>query len=540
MTDLSLDDFDDKLFLANATTEDINNDISDKKRYIKPEVAYVEINSSARHNLPYNQFSEFPTFTCSGTQYDNYISLYPFKISKSLSIECNEEITFTIMFKVINTEKNDANIINFNINNTETQEDCTLFNTIIINAKIDDMVEMAYNIESILNKLVSYCIKKQFPELTEHHHGHNHLQNIFSISIHNDDIINKDYLTLTISSTQPYKFIINICNIIYKNNIQYNEPSWQHLRQYPNTNDYCVYLDKMYSNVKSIRIIDAYIPLSDTVINSYNNEILFSIKQYDDCVPDTETGNVVWQYYIPIGNYTIDEFIDTLESNINLLIMSRTGITDNIFSFAYNKISGKFSISTSYPYTFKFNMVCNQEYIYNGNIGNRNLYVMLGFQFPCTPEHEYVSEFNNLIPISQGNSSGNCVIWKPYRPINFSTSKFVWIKLNDFGTIYDTKTGKYYFSKYPINQNIPIGHIFTLATHRQLHEIHISLYDPTGTLYNTNMEENRFTLEITYYLDLLQGSSISERRGVYNSDVINTGNVDSLSSAVIINDQIKN
>lgn len=533
MTDLSLDDFDDKLFLANSTTEDNINDINDKKRYIKPEVAYIEISSSSRHNLPQHQFSEFPTFTCSGTQYDNYISLYPFKRPESLDIECNEEITFAIIFKVICTEKNDSNIINFNINNTETQEDCTLFNTIIINSKIDDMAELAYNIETIMNKLVLSCIKKQFPEHHhDHHHGHNHSHNIFSISIHNDDTINNDYLTLTISSANPYKFIINICNVVYKNNVQYNEPYVQQLKQYPNTNDYCVYLDRLYSNIKTIRIIDAYIPLSDTVINSYNNEILFSIKHNDECIPDTETGHLLWKYYIPIGNYTIDEFIDTIESNINMLIMSKTGIIDNIFSFTYNKISGKFSITSTFSYTFKFNMVFNNQHSHNDNINSRSLHVMLGFQFPCTSEHEYVSEFNNLIPISCGNS----IVWKPYRCINFSVSKFVWIKLNDFETIYDTKTGKYYFNKYPINQNIPIGHIFTLATHRQLHEIHISLYDPTGTLYNTNMEENRFTLEITYYLDLLQGSSISERRGIYNSDYMNTGNVDSLSSAVIIND----
>jgi len=501
MTDLSLDDFDDKLFLANATTEDNNNDIEDKKRYIKPQVAYVEINSSARQTIQLNSFTEYPTFTCSGTEYGDYVSLFPFYYFP------DDEVTFTIAFKI---KKHDKEFINFNINNIDTQDDCTLFKTIIINAKQSDLIAVGCNIESIMNKMI---IKKHdnFP---------------FTVSVHHDEHLNHDYVSMIFSTAEHYKFIVNISNVIYKNNIHCNDKECLPLHIYPNTNDYCVYLDKIYSNIKSLRIIDAYVPFSDTIINCYNNEINFCLKCDDECIPDTDTGQLIWKYFIPIGNYShINQFIDTIESEINMMIMARTEITDTIFNFSYDKISGKFSITTAHPYTFKFEMISDPQF------SNRNLYVMLGFKECRSSDHEYVHEFNNLIPISDG---GNIKKWKPYRPVNLKISNYLWIKINDFENIYDTKTGKYYFSKYPINDQNPTGYIFTLATYRQLHEIHVSIYDSNGILYNTNMEENRFTLEITYYLDLLQGSSISERRGVYNSDTINVGNADNLTQTLSV------
>ena len=111
-------------------------------------------------------------------------------------------------------------------------------------------------------------------------------------------------------------------------------------------------------------------------------------------------------------------------------------------------------------------------------------------------------------------NNGNSILYKkPYSNINFSISEIIWIKINNFDTIYDTGTKSYFLNKVPINKNLPIQEIFSFAPIPYLNRLDIELFDEVGVPYNTNMMENSFTLEIIWYSERLYGTDIQSRVG---------------------------
>jgi len=75
---------------------------------------------------------------------------------------------------------------------------------------------------------------------------------------------------------------------------------------YPNTNEYSIYLDKVYNNVVSVSLVSSEFPNTNKLINHSNNMFYWETL-------DNKIHNII----IPNGNYTKSDLIDILENSIN-------------------------------------------------------------------------------------------------------------------------------------------------------------------------------------------------------------------------------
>lgn len=479
----TLDVYDDNdLFLTNAITDSKETDAEEKKRYHKNYNSYFYATSSSRNNPVIDLFAE-PSLTSTGNIYTNLSILFPFD-SSSMSLPITK-IQFKIRDIFIPTDP--IQIIS-GIINSETSVDTELFDVYI---PVDTLTnytlgELASTIQSSINNLLFNRSSSQLIHSSD-------AANMFNVSAHIDTIINPDKITITISCQINFEFILTFT--FSNNTIQ--EPI------YPNPNNYSLYLDKTYSNIKCLRIIDAEIPFSDTIINEWNNIIEFKIRQGSTDIYTTD-GSLTWKLVLDIGNYSITSFLSYFLLSLNTYIFTESGIA-NLFSIdPYNSENEIINIRITPTYTFEMIFINDNKY------GARNLYKMLGFKIPSTSS--YTSIFTNSITIN----TGSITYIKPYSPVNLATSKIIWININNIECVYDSYSRSFYFNKYPINKLLPIQYNYTFATEPHLFKLDISLFDEVGVPYNTNMADHSFTLEIIWYLDRLTGTDLSSRRGTNN------------------------
>jgi len=468
------------LFLINKVKDDKQKNEQDKVRLHKVNFSYIEINSAARNNPPDATFQD-QTLKSTGPIYNSIAMLYPYNANEFPTLE-NNRIQFQIK-DVFNT-LDQIQIVNY-IYSYELLNDLYTFNVIFPVGGITTLGELADSIKHSLNQQLYTKAGTQLKNSPDPQH-------IFNVTAHIDLVLNPDKITITITCQTNYKFIMTFMNV----NNAYTDPV------YPNPNNYSLYLNTIYYNIKQIRIIDANIPFSDTIINNWNMIIQFSIRaNHGDNILDGN-GNSIWSYLLELGNYSNDVsvFLQSFEMQLNNYVFSQTGIPD-IFTIYYQPNTGEISITIDINYSFEMEFVSVQR------AGARNLYVMLGFKTNST--YLYTRKFTNLVPVNNG---GGVYYSAPYSKINFAVSKFIWININDLETVYDTYTKMYYFNKYPINQLLPIEQTYVVSTERSISKIDVSLFDENGLPYNTNNVDHTFTLEIIWYTDRFTSMNISSTR----------------------------
>jgi hypothetical protein len=475
------------LFLTNKVKGDNKKNELDSIRLHKVNFSYIEVNSAARNNPPDLTFQE-QTLKSTGQIYNSSAILYPYNADELPTIE-NNRIQFQL--KDVKYPLDEVQIAN-SIYQYEILDDLYTFNVIFPVTGISTLGELADSIKYSLNQLLYLRAGTQLLNSTDPKH-------IFNVTAHIDQFLNPDKITITITCETNYKFIMTFLDV----NNTYTD------QVYPNSNNYSLYLNTIYYNIKQIRIIDADIPFSDTIINSWNMTVQFSIRDsLGNNILDSN-GNSIWNYLLELGNYSNDVsvFLQSFEMQINQYIFNQTNniLYAHIFTINYVKNTGEITINCEPNFSFEM------EFINYEGAGARNLYVMLGFKKSST--YLYTKKFTNLVPVNNG---GGVYYFAPYGKINFAISKIIWININDFETIYDTYTNMYYFNKYPINELLPIEQTYVVSTERSIAKLDISLYDENGLPYNTNNVDHKFTLEIIWYADRFTGMNISSTRGSEN------------------------
>ena len=468
------------LFLTNAYTNDKEQDKSDKKRYYKPTTAYFYVNSASRNNPMGNLFGE-STLTSTGNHYTDIALFFPYdSISTSLPIT-------KIQFKIRDiTHPSDIKDIVSGIINSETSQDSTIFEVYI---PVDTLTNytlgvLATTIKNNLNNILYRRASTQLGNSVDPNH-------MFNVSAHIDALLNPDKITISITCQSNFEFLLNFIFDTGTNVIE----------TYPNPNRYTIFLDKNYSNIKRLRIIDADITFSDTIINEWNNIIEFKLKDHTGTNIYTIDGSLTWRLILEFGNYnnSVSTFLSYLLLSLNTYIFSQSGIVDLFSLDAYNPSNEIITLRIQPMYTFEFEFISDDKY------GSRNLYRMLGFNTPSTSA--YTSVFSNTVKIN----TGKICYEKPYTRISFATSKIIWIAINNYECIY-------YFNKFPINRLQTIDYTYIFSTDPHMYKLDISLFDENGLPYNTNMVDHSFTLEILYHIDRITGTDISSYRGLNNVD----------------------
>lgn len=516
----------DDMLLTNAITENVVQDQIDKKRYFKEIKSYVTINSGARNTSKIEVIEDTESsLTSTGTIYINQYSFAPYSIVVDQNgdpIYINNELVVMIS---VNSNHIQFSLQDWTNHNSITQI-LTPSNTEIFDVYLSisnqpiTLSQLKSNIETNLNLVAATGIGLDNSKDKDH---------MFTVEVLHDSIVNSDRATVNIQCQHNFHYIMTFypmgdlpTNQIISSEEASNE-SWINnnpTNVFPYPNNYALFLNKAYNHVKSIRIIASEIPNTDTIINSYNNHITFQLINKSLPVNEndpesqnikTKNGSIDWDVYLPYGNYNLSQLLNQIEIQINVMLFGEANLS-NVFTVTGSELSGIVEISVNDPYLFKWNF--NE----NTKIKWRNLYQMLGFK--DSKMLAYASKFNNTIL----NKTGSGVLRCPYRAITLKKSHIVWMHLNNYETIYDTRTNTFYFCRFNLN-NVPDGqyaydtftpsvHIFNDAPLPVLNKIDVRIYDEMGMPYNFNGVDHSFTLEIVHYIDRLMGTDHSSRRGM--------------------------
>lgn len=535
--DLPIDD----ILATNGIDESNDKPIEENSdlRYSKEVRSYLNVSSSARSNqIPLQINTDISavqgflggSLMSSDGIYSQFNQFAPFMQNdgKIIITSNNNHMTFSIREV---TESNMPRQIVNALSNPVWD--------IFINLGAYEPIQLAETLQKVANNMV---------------YRETGLSDLFSIEAYIDNIINTDRVTIIIRVKPPYQFVWTFydnsvptldqlssaqqglltlhdsfapqSSVAYKNLAMPNTAS----EYYPNPNHYVLQLHKSYTNVKSIRIIASEIPNTETIINMENNHISFAIRDKTRPNPSIENpfsqhvlkkdGNIYWNLYIAPGDYTVSELAKEIELSINNMIFGEANLS-NVFSITADLKKGIFEIAVTNPYSFIWNFNSKDK------LAGRNLYKMLGFASPMGlyPGH-YMTNFNNLITINTGTSSQPIYVQIPHGRFNLKKLNIIWLKLNNYETIYDTFTQKYYFTKFTVDQNNenPVeidSYTETQAVFENnpiplLNSLEVSFYDEAGNPYNFNNIDHSFTLEIVHNLDRLSNTDYNSYRGVNN------------------------
>lgn len=478
----------DDLLLTNAVSENKVQDDIDKTRYLKETRSYVNIHSSSRNKKNKNM------------QTNSYNT-------RQIFLPMQLDIYFTTNNGFIHVTANN-NQMNFSLKNFTNPyqpkqmvtSKSNIIWTVFITPSIYTIDQLATIIQNNSNLLIMQELK---------------IPNFFSITTSQRSLI--------INCSINYQFIwnFNIDKLSQTKNFNKNKELLvdNNLKNiYPNPDQYVVTLDKSYTNVKSLRIIASQLPNTGTIVDIRNNRITFHLLNSNTQLPiKRQNQNESWVFYLQPGNYTVITLAEALELGLNNMIFGEAGLA-NIFQVTVNEITGLFEISSLSPYVFKW------EFSNIPELDWRNLFKMLGFQSSTglNPDN-YVSVFNNLVGVNTGTENNPNYIEVPYGNFNLRKPTIIWLKLNNYETIYDNYTQKYYFAQFNINcekhQGVSnnsftdIVTVFNDSPIPNLDILDISFYDELGFPYNFKNIDHTFTLEITCHMDRLMGNDFSSYRG---------------------------
>jgi hypothetical protein len=555
----------DDLLLTNAISENKEQDILDKTRYVKEVISYVNINSNARHLVTTNQINiddlkyEFQEYSDFETLWNDISS---FQSSLSSTDVYDSTHTFAPFSIIVGSDPSAVNITPFNrhfqitlldVSDTEhilTPQGAEIFDIFIpINnngqsSKIYTISDLQNAIQTSLNETINSLAETQL-------NNHPDPDNLFAVNAYVDPLINPDRVTIELSITPPiYQFtckFLAIVNIYSAHDVELltsyqaeylSQTTQDRYQYYPKPNSYAINIQKSFSNVKSLRIVSSEIPNTDRIINNRNNHIQFKIVDttkppptmfdpYTQNILMTDpSGSIIWDLYLSPGNYTVSELANEIQTQINALVFNQVGIS-NLFTIMVDEVKGIFEIKTDPPYQFSWYFVVDKDSRW------RNLYSMLGFKYPfSSPNSSYVNVFDNLIVVNVGTIPQPVYIKDlkaPYKSFNLRKSNIIWLYLNGYENIYDTITQNRYFSKFTIDnvKNNKVAFdtftdcifMFNDVPLPLLRLFDVRFYDEVGLPYDFNNVDHSFTLEIVHELDKLVGTDYNSKRGTGNKSM---------------------
>ena len=508
------DEFQDELLLTNAITENKVQDDLDKTRYLKETKSYITINSSlvtfCQSSLPdqkllSGQRGDMTSLHTSGDQLANHHTFAPF----AWDVDAKTGETKVIINRLNNqvvvklcdiTELASPTIVVGRDSKSE-------FTTTLTSGSYT-LVELSQVIQNHLNRVLTGANLTNSPDP----------MHMFIVECVVDQHMNPDRVTINIRTQANYIFTLRFAQISTGDRkVEVKSTGASLAPKCYNANNYKIQLHEVYNNVKAIRVIASEIPNSDTIINIYNNHVVFNIRDAGSLDVKTSDGSNDWHIYIPPGNYTPITLASTIELEANNYVFGETGIA-NMFTVSADLQTQTFTIVVNPAgYTFKWNFIVNEKLRW------RNLYCMLGFKYANTGY--FTNNFDNLLTVNLGTSGAPNYVKLPYAHFNLKKPTCVWMYLNNYETITDHLNARKYFSRlaidntddddvYSYNTFAPLVHVFVDSPLPVLSTFDIQFYDELGFPYLFNGLDHSITLEITHHRDLLMGTNISSRRGI--------------------------
>ena len=312
---------------------------------------------------------------------------------------------------------------------------------------------------------------------------------------------------------------------------------------YPHPHRYEYPLPRIFTNVKSVRLIGSEIPNTISNINRHNNLITIEVIDTDVELSDEEIlagvtnriplkPSVTEPFYVvklQYGNYDIYELIEHINQSINDVITQQTIETfDDLITVEYVKTSGevKFMLHNDSGRDLRFHLRFHST---SDTPDIRTLWYMLGFTAPYDLNSDGTSVFvdirSNLI--THGTSDA-CVNRVPC----VYPSKYTYMAIDSLGTIADAAVNSQHLfgrftsdeaSDVSINKFTSTVKIFLVTPLARLDRLKIEWFDSTGTHVDFQGRDHAFVLELIEYIDGVDINNYSSRRGVSDTTSYSKG-----------------
>lgn len=343
--------------------------------------------------------------------------------------------------------------------------------------------------------------------------------------------------------------------------------------KYPSPNHYEVKLPRVFTNVKSVRLLSTEVPNTLMPISFLNNVISLDIRDEDTgfSIPlnTEETGSPFPFFFFQLtpGNYNLSELITHMEYKLNSEVRQKSvDQFSNLFQVAVNLNTGLISISLNEQQGR--NLTFHLRFWLQSINDNpnwpvpqfSNLWYILGFPSPWEVNRDgsdkYVKVrtnlFNRGINPLLGEGSGfedtipNIEEYQDIRPTRFpdvQPNKYIYLMIKGLSTIDDIQnadvtrfTEQEIFAK--INLPVRPGEtafdtfvsnpkIFTDGPKPHLDRLLITWVDYAGIPADFSNRNHSFALEIVEYIDKLNSADFSSRRGTIDessfSDTVKYG-----------------
>jgi len=269
-------------------------------------------------------------------------------------------------------------------------------------------------------------------------------------------------------------------------------------------------LDRRYSNVKSVKLVSSAIPQYDTIINPQNNQIIFQILRDGSALINRGTGSDIWEYSIPIGNFTPTQLGRLIQEDVNNLILREADLAEPPFEIRVDELRNRFEIRTEDPYTFSWEFVVTAD-------NSRSLYQMLGFSEP--KQVNYTDQFVNQ------------------RPFRLKTDDYVLVEIVGMNQMFDSLTKSYYFNRVflsaagdacAFDRHLDIETVFDNAE-GHFEYIDARFFNQDGQPIDFGRTEFSLVINIVEYADRLMGQNLNTRRGFIDYTTVSKYQVQKLT-----------
>lgn len=362
---------------------------------------------------------------------------------------------------------------------------------------------------------------------------------VIRIEQYNAEMLNNEYIPKMGDMLRPY---VDQGDKIYR---------YDQLFRYPNS--YQVRLPRVFTNVKSVRLIGSEIPNTISNINQNNNLITIDVIDQDIELTEEEfiagvttrvplkpdITNPFFVIMVEPGNYTLTSLIDYLQTKINQTIQTQSieGFS-NLFTVTSNTQTGVIA--------FKLNDPPGRSLLFNINFHSNpgiaefgSLWYMMGFNAPLELDMDgttkYVKTRSNQMmhgihKIASKSGFGAYPNITVHRYPTVNPSRYIYLAIEGLGTMIDLSNPKLsnfsenrdLFAKFTISQNEDVSinkftavpKIFLNAPLSNLDRLKIKWHDHTGALVDFQNRDHSFALEIVEYIDWIDINDFSSRRGV--------------------------
>ena len=249
---------------------------------------------------------------------------------------------------------------------------------------------------------------------------------------------------------------------------------------YPSPSEYRLSTAE-YKDVVSISLEGAEIPITDYIINAYNNLIYFQ-----------EETDITQIASIPFGNYTVDELATEIEN-----VMNSTSANSVIYTVTSDPITNKYTISSSAMFPLLFNLVFFGGLESCPSINEIN----------CKNEPVYIeNSIGPVIGFDKKNLTGSPSYTGQF-VFNLAGEKYIVMFINEQADVVEANKSSVHkaFAKLTINvpqgsvkfyDNVDNRYVKHFSPPIKLSNLSVRFQTYSGNLYNFNGQEHSFTLKI--------------------------------------------